>query len=263
MITSLRNSEIVKLRKLKQRKYRRQQGRFVVEGLQLLRMAVDAEVYPTQVFYCEEMFACREAWNLIKIFKEQNTILTPVSRKVMESISDRDSPQGLIATFKLLNRTLHDTTVGKNDLVLVLEQLQDPGNLGTLIRTADAVGAGAVILIEPCVDVFDFKTVRSSMGSIFNLPIISCSSVDEALIWLKKHSIRIVGADPHVGADWGEGLWNGGTAIVLGNEARGLSEKIRERITHFARLPIVGSAESLNVAIAGSVLMYEWLKHNR
>lgn len=263
MIASLRNSEIVKLRKLKRRKYRRQQGRFAVEGLQLLRMAVDAKVYPTQVFYCEEMFACPEAWNLMEVFKQQNAILTPVSRKVMESISDRDSPQGLIATFKLFNRTLHDTTIDKNDLVLVLEQLQDPGNLGTLIRTADAVGAGAVILIEPCVDVFDFKTVRSSMGSIFNLPIISCFSSEEALVWLKKHSIQIVGADPHIGVDWGKGLWDGGTAIVLGNEARGLSEEIRKYIAHFARLPIVGRAESLNVAIAGSVLMYEWLKHNR
>lgn len=181
----------------------------------------------------------------------------------MASLSDREEPQGIVATFRLTETPLNALKLAGCALVVVLDRLQDPGNLGTLIRTADAVAAAAVILIEPCVDPFDPKTVRGSMGSLFNLPVISTRDVPGLFAWLHERGLRPVGADPHLGVTWGEGLWAGGVALVLGNEARGLSPDVATQIAAWAKLPIAGQAESLNVAVAGGVLMYAWLRANR
>ncbi len=180
----------------------------------------------------------------------------------METLSEREEPQGIAATFRLIEPPLTTLKLAGHELVVVLDRLQDPGNLGTLIRTADAVGSAAIILIEPCVDPYDPKTVRGSMGSLFNLPVISTKDVADLFAWLKGRGLRPVGADPHLGETWGAGLWQGGVALVLGNEARGLSDDITAQITAWAKLPIVGKAESLNVAVAGGVLMYAWLRES-
>jgi TrmH family RNA methyltransferase len=261
-ITSTRNRRIVDARKLDQRKHRQRQGRFLVEGLQLLHMALDAGARPVEVFYCEDLFAGTEAAALLSRFRDTVADLVPVSEHVMHALSQRDAPQGLVATFALSETSLQDLYPTGRELVVVLDRLQDPGNAGTLIRTADAVGAGAVILIEPCVDVLDPKTVRGSMGSLFNLPLVRTDDVTQLFGWLRDSGLRPVGADAQLGSAWGEGLWQGGVALVLGNEARGLSDDVRAHLQDWARLPIVGRAESLNVAVAGGVLMYAWLQAN-
>ncbi|HLF26800.1 MAG TPA: RNA methyltransferase [Anaerolineae bacterium] len=262
LITSARNPRIVEARKLDQRKQRREQGRFLVEGLQLLHMALDAGARPVEVFYCEEQFEGTEARALLKRFRQTGAELVPVSPNVMQTLSERDTPQGLVATFALFETSLDEIRLTGRELVLVLDRLQDPGNTGTLIRTADAVGAAAVILIEPCVDPFDLKTVRGSMGSLFNVPLARTTDLPALFDWLRQSGLRRVGADAQSGAEWGQGVLDGGVALVLGNEARGLSDDVRGHIDAWARLPIAGKAESLNVAVAGGVLMYEWLKAN-
>jgi TrmH family RNA methyltransferase len=262
LITSTANQRIVEARKLRLRKYRQAGAIFLVEGLQLLHMALDAGATPHEVFLCPERLAGPEAEALIARFRDAGGTLLPVAPNVMAALSERDEPQGIVATFALPSASLADLKLTGRELVLVLDRLQDPGNLGTLIRTADAVGAAAIILIEPCVDPFDPKTVRGSMGSLFNVPVISTKDVAGLFGWLKTSGVRPVGADPHAGALWGEGLWRGGVALVLGNEARGLSPDVAAQVAQNARLPIVGKAESLNVAIAGGVLMYAWLRAN-
>ena len=261
-ITSTRNPHIVAARKLGERKHREQQGRFLVEGLQLLHLALDAGARPVEVFYCERLFAGRQAAALLERFRQTEADLLPVSERVMAALSQRDTPQGIVATFALFETPLAALRLSGRELVVVLDRLQDPGNLGTLIRTADAVGAAAVVLIEPCVDPFDPKTVRGSMGSLFNVPLARTGDVPALFAWLRRHGLRVVGADAHLGEPWGYGLWDGGVALVLGNEARGLSEDVRAHVQAWARLPIVGKAESLNVAVAGGVLMYTWLQEN-
>jgi TrmH family RNA methyltransferase len=169
----------------------------------------------------------------------------------------------MVATFRIPRPALSALELSGDELVIILDRLQDPGNLGTLIRTADAAGAAAVLLIEPCVDPYDPKTVRGSMGSLFNLPVISTKEVAGLFQRLRSAGLRLIGADPHLGVTWGEGLWRGGVALVLGNEARGLSPDVAAPIDAWARLPIVGKAESLNVAVAGGILMYAWLRENR
>ncbi len=262
IITSTSNRRIVEARRLGERKHRERQGRFLVEGLQLLHMALDAGARPVEVFYCESLFAGTEAAALLTRFWETDADLVSVSENVMRALSERDAPQGIMAAFTLFETPLHEVQLTGGELVVVLDQLQDPGNVGTLVRTADAVGAAAVVLIEPCADVFDPKTVRGSMGSLFNVPLVRTADAPELFGWLRGKGLRPVGADVQQGEAWGQDLWQGGMALVLGNEARGLSKDVRAHVEHWVRLPIVGKAESLNVAVAGGVLMYLWLRAN-
>lgn len=261
-ITSVRNRRIVEARKLDQRKHRQRQERFLVEGLQLLHMALDAGARPIEVFYCESLFTGTEAAALLERFRQTDADLVTVSEQVLETLSQRDVSQGIAATFALFETSLDALALSGHELVVVLDRLQDPGNLGTLIRTADAVGASAVVLIEPCVDPFDPKAVRGTMGSLFNVPLVRTADTSELFARLSRAGLRLVGADAHLGEVWGQGLWDGGTALILGNEARGFSDDVRAHVEDWARLPIAGKAESLNVAVAGGVLMYAWLQAN-
>jgi TrmH family RNA methyltransferase len=259
-ITSTANPRIVEARKLAQRKHREAQGRFLAEGLQILHMALDAGARPLQVFYCEQLFAGEEAPRLLVRFGAAGAELIPVSPEVLARLSDREQPQGIVATFELFEAQFADIALRDPALLLVVDRIQDPGNLGTLIRTGDAAGAQGVILIEPCVDPFDPKVVRSTMGSLFNTPILRTPDVPGLGQWLRERHVRLVGADAHRGALWGEGAWASRTALALGNEARGLSDDLVSEVEAWVRLPMAGKAESLNVAVAGGVLMYLWAR---
>ncbi len=262
IITSTGNARVVEARKLDQRKHRQQQGRFLVEGLQLIHMALDAGLRPLEVFFCRALFTGPEAPALMERFHAIGAALQPVSVNVLHALSDRDTPQGLVAVFALYSAPLDALALTGRELLVVLDRLQDPGNLGTLLRTADAAGAAAVIVVTPAADPFDPRTVRASMGSLFNLPVIAASDVPGLLAWLRAHNLRVIGADAQRGAVWTRCEWRGGAALLLGNEARGLSADLAAGVDEWAALPIVGRAESLNVAVAGGVLMYTWLQHN-
>jgi TrmH family RNA methyltransferase len=276
VITSTKNPRIVEARKLSQRKYRLRQNRFLVEGLQLLSMAAQAmltqtgrrRIIPDQLFYSEALFTGETAPRLLTQLATAGAEAVPVAPEVMDTLSERDVSQGLTATFALreLESSLDDLeplTLPSSSLLLLLDQLQDPGNLGTLIRTADAVGVRAVILLEPCVDPFDPKTIRSTMGSLFTVPFIRVKEADETLNRLASLGYRPVGADARRGqVAWQSDLLAGSVALVLGNEARGLSPELYHHLRDYISLPIFGQAESLNVAIAGGVLMYEWVRVN-
>jgi TrmH family RNA methyltransferase len=262
VVTSVRSQRIVQARKLRQRKHRQRQGRFLVEDFPIIHMALDAGAQPGEVFYCENQSAGAELSVLLDRFRRFGAELVAVSPRVIQTLSERDIPQGVVATFALPRTSLQDLSLAGRGLVVVLDRLQDPGNLGTLIRTADAVGAVATILIEPCVDPFDPKTVRGTMGSLFNVPLVRTSDVTSVFAWLRERGLRLVGTDAQRGKVWGEGLLDGGVALVLGNEARGLSNDVRPLVEAWVRLPIIGKAESLNVAVAGGVLMYTWLRAN-
>jgi len=272
-ITSVRNARIVEARKLTQRKHRYRQNRFLVEGLQLLAMAVErvpvGKVRPLELFYCEELFAGETAPRLLEALTKAGADPIHVAAHVLDTLSEREVSQGLAGTFALrdLEWSLDEIEVevaAPPALILVLDRLQDPGNLGTLVRTADAAGAKAVILLEPCVDPFDPKTVRGTMGSLFTVPFARLENPDVLRKWLSRLGCRAVGADAREGeAVWERSALVGSVALVLGNEARGLGPELRTMLTDYVGLPLLGSAESLNVAVAGGVLMYEWLRVNR
>jgi TrmH family RNA methyltransferase len=282
MITSTQNPRIVEARKLTDRKYRQQQNRFLVEGLQLLSLAVQvmatpqgrARVKPLELFYSEALFTGETAPRLLAQLTQAGVEAISVAPHVLDTLSERDISQGLAATFSLgdLEWSLDELELDNplkegfsssaSALLLVLDKLQDPGNLGTLIRTADAVGVRAIILLEPCVDPFDPKTVRGTMGSLFTVPFARTKNV-EALANLAQKGYHLIGADGRQGElPWQSEILVGSVALVLGNEARGLSPELRPHLHNYVRLPLRGQAESLNVSVAGGALMYEWLRVN-
>lgn len=263
IITSTRNPRIVDARKLDQRKHRQEQGRFSVEGLQLLGMALEGGYAPLEVFYCPTLFTGQTAPALLKQFRQAGAQLVEVSAEVLRALSERDTPQGIFVTFRLPDVELDSLRLHGHDLVIVLDRLRDPGNVGTILRTADAVGAGAVMMLAPGVDVYDPKTVRASMGSLFNLPVIQTDDVGALFQYLSDSGLRVIGADAARGQVWTQVNWRGGAALVLGSEAQGLSDDLAPYISDWAALPIYGRADSLNVAVAGGVLMYAWAAANR
>lgn len=278
MITSTKNPRIVDARKLDQRKYRLRQDRFLVEGLQLLAMAVEAQalpggsrrIKPRELFYSPELFAGGTAPRLLEQLVEAGAEAIAVAPHILATLSERDTPQGLAATFSMSDFELSlqelDLTGAGGDqpgLVMILDQLQDPGNLGTLIRTADAIGARVLVLLEPCVDPFDPKTIRGSMGSLFNVPFVRTDNLSELFTRLAQSGYRPVGADGQRGAPpWQSNVLVGSVALVLGNEARGLGPELYTYLSDYVSLPLRGRAESLNVAVAGGALGYEWLRVN-
>lgn len=303
LVTSRRNPAVVEARKLETRKHRRAQERFLVEGLQLLHMALEAGHRPLDAFFAPAVLDDPSTPPAARALPDRlagaGARLHAVTADVLASLCERDDLQGVVATFATFGWALppdgsgadggampFDAAIarrqaeglvprpGEPGLVLVLDRLQDPGNLGTLIRTADAAGADGVVLVEPCVDPFDPRAVRGSMGSLFTLPLGWVSDAEALAAWLRGAGYRVVGADAHGGELWGAGVLGPGSdgtgsdgapgvALVLGNEARGLSPDIDGLAVARVRLPIVGRAESLNVAVAGGILMYAWLREVR
>ena len=181
----------------------------------------------------------------------------------MDSLAERDAAEGIGRDLRSLRAVLDELRLSGDDLVLVVDRLQDPGNLGTLIRTADAVGAAAVALVEPCVDPFDPKTVRGSMGSIFHMPLVRSSGRAGAAVQLAGQ--RAAGGRRRCPDRCGLGRRVCGRAALRSFWATkrvGISPDLRPEVDAWARLPIAGRAESLNVAVAGGVLMYAWLREN-
>jgi len=281
MITSTKNPRIVEARKLTQRKHRQRQNRFLVEGLQLLAMAVEVmpasgRVEPIEIFYSESLFTDKTAPRLLAQLTAAGAAPVPVMPSVLSVLSDRDISQGLAVTFALdqlewandellafLAPSRYHAAAPPPRLALILDKLQDPSNLGTIIRTADAVGASAIILLEPCVDPFEPKTIRGTMGSIFTVPFTRIQSPDEILSQLPTLGYRLVGADVSRGESaYTSNALAGSVALFLGNETHGLSPELHGRLDDYVSLPLYGHAESLNVSIAGGVLMYEWLRVN-
>ena len=277
IVTSTGNPRIVEARKLTQKKHRLRQNRFAAAGLQILGMALEGiaskhmarRIRPLDVFFCEELFTTDTAPTILAGLIAAGATATPVSQRVLETLSDRELSQGLVATFaidSLLHSLDEMQAPDSNDprLAIVLDRPQYPGNAGTLIRTADAVGAEYVIFIEPAVDAFAPASVRASMGSIFAIPTLRTDDIQAIGAWAKRVNLRLVGADAAEGdVVWQSDAMSGSIGLVLGNEGEGLQPDLQALIDASVNLPQRGNAESLNVSIAGGILMYEWMRVNQ
>jgi len=261
-ISSPRNRRIAWARRLRIRKHREAEGLFLVEGLQLIHMALASGRAPVVLFYCEEFFAGPGAPALRDRCRAAGTELLPVAGHVLAGLSARDQSQGLLAVLPSREDSLDRLLGAGRGLAVVLDRLQTPGNIGTLIRTADAVGATAVVLLEPGADPHDPAAVRASMGSLFNLPLIRCTPA-EAFAALRQGGWSVLGADPCQGVLWHRLAWPERLALVLGNEARGVAADVRDQVPAWVRLPMVGGAESLNVAVATAALLFEAQRQRR
>ena len=276
-IRSTGNPRIVELRKLSQRKHRRKQGRFAAEGLQILRAAVEAitsveeqaRIRPIEVFYCKDLFTSEAAPSILASLRDAGATAIRVSEDVLETVSRRVHSQGLVATFaaKPMAPPLaawDPPVTDRPALYVLVDRPQYPGNVGTIVRTADAVGASGILLVEPFADPLDPKAVRASMGSVFSVPIASVASATDLTAWSSQTSLAWVAADIDAGdAIWDTDALEGTVALILGNEAAGPQPELLALADRVVHLPQRGRADSLNVAVAGGVLMYEWLRANR
>ena len=255
-LTGLQNPVVKAAAELKQKKYRTQNGLYLAEGLRTAEEAVAYKAVETLFYVATDD---DRTMRLLEDAAMQNIKLVCVNENVMKKIADTETPQGIIAVCKMRQPKL-ETLLAGGKMLLVLDRVGDPGNIGTMLRTADAAGIGGLVLLKGCADIYSPKTVRSSMGSLFHIPVLSGVSEQEFVSAAKKAGYDLLvtcldGADNLYKADL-----SGRIAFVMGNEAGGVSETLLEKADKRVYIPMAGRAESLNVAMAAGIVMFEALR---
>ena len=261
-ITSAQNPKVKRLLALQEKsRTRREEGLFVVEGRRELGHCIEAGYEIDSVFVCEEIASDAEA--LTRGLEEQKDIkVFPVSKDVYEKISYRGSTEGIVAEVRWKQLMLKDLTLKGNPLVIVLESVEKPGNLGAVLRSADAAGADAVIICDPLTDLYNPNLIRSSIGAVFTVPVAAASS-EEAILWLKAHGIRILTAQLQDSSWYYDTPMDGPTALVMGTESTGLSDLWREAADKHIRIPMLGRLDSLNVSVSAAILLFEAVRQRQ
>ncbi|MFQ6132803.1 MAG: TrmH family RNA methyltransferase [Armatimonadota bacterium] len=256
MLTSLRNPQVRLCRALAQRKIRDREGKFVLEGVRLLEEALAAGVELERAFCCPALARTERARRLARRLADAAD-LVEVSEEVFRTLSDTTSPQGLLAIARRPDVRLADLKLGQRVLLLAVEDVRDPGNLGTIIRSADAARATAVVLCGSCVDPTNPKVVRSTMGSLFHVPVVVEPDVGNLAQWATRNGIELLAASMQGVRFCHETGLPQRLGFLVGGEAHGLSRKAREAAAGTVSIPMPGHAESLNVAVAAGILLYE------
>lgn len=256
LITSSGNARVKQVIKLRQRSHRDELDLTLIEGYRELRRAIDNRHKIVELFFCRDMFQGSNEDKLMQDASDADAELIECSPGVFTKLSYRDRPDGLIATAAQIHNKLSSLTLKSNPLVIVAESIEKPGNLGTILRSADAASADAVLVCDRCTDINNPNVVRASIGTLFSVPVVE-TSTKEALQWLKDHNIALVAATPHTDNSYWDVDMTKATAIAVGTEQYGLSEKWMEAAEHKISIPMLGQADSLNVASATTILLYE------
>ena len=243
-------------RKLRRRAQRDAAGEFLIEGPIAVAEALGSGVLVSEVFASEQA-----APDVLDRVESAGVRLHRVTEQVIDAISEAVTPQGVVGVASMPATTLDDLVGG--DLVVVLDEVSDPGNAGTLVRSALAAGAQGVVFCRGSVDPFGAKTVRSSSGTILRLPVVRDEALSDVCSRLRSDGFRIIGGDAEASAAADESDLTGRVALVLGNEARGLSASSRDLVDETVRISMPGPVESLNVAVAGSILLFECIRQRK
>lgn len=258
MITSIHNPKIKRVCALQQKqKERKAEKCFVIEGIKMVEEAPRALI---EEIYITESFQKVNHALLDSLPPEKCEI---VSDKVLKHMSTFVTEQGILGVLRQRDLKLATLSYTGNPLFLVLENLQDPGNMGTIIRTADAVNATGVIVSTGSVDIYNPKVVRATMGSIFRVPILVDVDIKKAINDFKENGITIYAAHLQGEADYDEQDYLNGTCFLIGNEGNGLTDQVAMSANQFVKIPILGQAESLNASIAAGILMYEVIRQRK
>lgn len=255
LITSLSNPLIKQVRALRQKKARLESGSFLVEGIHHVGEAVNAGWHVESVLFAPDMLTSNFAHDLIARLK---TTPQPVSAQVMESLSDKDNPQGILAVVRQKKTQLKE--LKRLEYAAAIVSPQDPGNVGTILRTLDAVGADALFLLDGGVELYHPTTVRASMGTIFWKPVIQ-TSFDEFVRWSHEGNHQLIGTSAHGEVEYQTFVPHPPWILVLGNEQKGLSPEQTNACDVTVSLPMKGRVSSLNLAVAAGVLLYQFCNH--
>ncbi len=254
-ITSLNNARVKEWTQLLEKKHRDRGHKFIVEGIHLVQEAFEYEADIECVAYDIDKGIPAE----LKHLNSSDAEWIGVSEAIIGKCTDTVTPQPVFAVVRKRTVELTDLLAKENSLVMVLDGVQDPGNVGTIIRSADAAGADGVILGRGCVDLYNPKTIRSTMGSIFHLPVVEGDLLD-ILPQAKEGGARLVSTSLQADYNCYEYEFKGSTWLLVGNEAKGVSEGVRQLVDDTLIIPMRGQAESLNVSMASSVLMFEAMR---
>jgi TrmH family RNA methyltransferase len=261
-ISSLQNPRVKAVVGLRQRSDRDAHDEMIIEGYRELKRALDNRHFPKAIFHCPTLFMGTNESSLIEQARQAGAEILECTAPVFEKMSYRDRPEGLLAIAPQVRHALADLRVPEQPLIVVAEAIEKPGNLGTILRTADAAGVHAVIVCDRCTDINNPNVVRSSIGTLFSLPVVEATSA-ETLAWLRARGIRVLAATPHTDLEYYDVDLRGGTAVVVGTEQYGLSEQWMSQADLKVRIPMLGQADSLNVAAATTILLYEAVRQRR
>lgn len=262
-ITSVQNPRIKQVVNLRNRPEREESGTFIIEGYRELFRAIENGQVVQTLYFCPSLFLGSNEGALIDKAARYGAQVLSCSEKVFRKISYRDRPDGLLAVGLQKHLHLNDLEgrLAKKEapFLVVAEAIEKPGNLGTILRSSDAVGVDGLIVCDRCTDIFNPNVVRASVGTLFTVPVVEAEG-EETLAWLKKQGIKILAATPSASLEYTKVDMQGPLAIAVGTEQLGLSKKWMSEADLQVRIPMHGVADSLNVAMATTLLLYEALR---
>ncbi len=254
-IISSKDNEIVKsIRKLKEKKYRDIENSYVIEGIKLIKEAIEEKAVIKQIVVCEE-FSDEEV-DKDTMFELARHNLVYVTKSVFNIITDVKTPQGIIA---VVEKKQNEDANYKEDIIIALDDIQDPGNLGTILRTIDSANLKQIIVSKNTVDVYNPKVVRSTMGAIFRINVVEADNLKEELENAKANGYKVMVTT----LDAKKNIYNADynkTVIIIGNEAKGVSKEIKDIADEKVIIPMLGKTESLNASVAASIMIYEFVR---
>ncbi|NJD02226.1 MAG: RNA methyltransferase [Ruminiclostridium sp.] len=256
LISSNKNPVFKEIISLKNRRDREEKGLYYVEGLRIVEEALNGNADIAGIAISEEFAADSRNTGIlsrIEVLKVKSYLFTS---KLFKEITDTETPQGILAIMGIRKHELKHG-LDKNGLYVIMYSIRDPGNLGTIIRTADAAGFSGVILSKGCVDLYNPKVLRSTMGSVFHIPVYQAGDISEMIKLLKSNTIRILVSHLEGKVGLFETDMSLGAALVIGSEAEGVCEELRASADVLVRIPMFGKAESLNASVAAGVMIYE------
>ncbi len=297
-ISSKDNERVKYTKSLLKSKNRQKESKYIIEGYRILTLAIECNADLDYVFINETFEDKEEHRKILNILDERNINVFKTTNKIFKELIDTENTQGILGVVKFKDRKIEHNIKSNDEFVLILDRIQDPGNMGTIIRTADSAGVDAIIALKGCVDIYNPKVIRSTMGSIFDMNIIHCTqeecleelkskgcvdiynpkvirstmgsifdmniihcTQEECLEELKSKDFKIVSSYLDTDNYYHETKYHERTALVIGNEANGVNDDLIKQSDILVKIPIYGNAESLNAAISSAILMYEIKKY--
>ncbi|MBN1590410.1 MAG: RNA methyltransferase [Pirellulales bacterium] len=258
-ITSLQNPRVKAAARLRDARHRQKQGCFLIDGLREVDRAVQAGIELVDLFYCPARYPTNQFARIEALLDRVDAERFELGPAVFDKLAFGDRAEAVVAVARTPKRRLDDTRLGDRPLVAVIEGIEKPGNVGAVLRSADAVGVDLVIVADGQTDLFNPNTIRASLGTVFTVPVCEATTAT-TLDWLRRQNLTILTARVDGSSEYTEVDYSRGTTIALGSEANGLSDAWRADDIQAIRLPMRGAADSLNISATAAVLFYEALR---
>lgn len=257
VISSKENEIIKNIKKLKEKKYRDLNNEYIIEGIKIIQEAIQENAKIKQIIICDD---CEKNSNISQemMYEIAKYECIYVTNKIFTSLTDVKNPQGIMAIVEK-NSSKEEEIDYNQDVIVALDDIQDPGNLGTILRTVDSIGINQILVSKGTADSYNPKVVRSTMGAIFRVKIIECEDLEKTLKEIKKHKFEILVTSLQTENSIYDIKYNK-KVIVIGNEANGVEEKIQNMADVKVKIPMLGKTESLNASVATGIILYEYVR---